>query len=88
MKWLPDQKVLAGGLSGIGAWLIILALQHFGVAVPPDAQAQIAGLFGLVIAYAVPPAKRDIIKRLNDGIIAAAGANPNVPVTPPTTTAG
>lgn len=83
MKWLPDKKILSGGLAGIGAWLVILGLQHFGIAVPADAQAQIVGLFGLAIAYAVPPAERDIVKRLNDGIVAAAQADPNVPVTAP-----
>jgi len=83
MKWFPDRKVLSGGLAGILAWAIMLGLSYANVSVPADTQALIATGIASLIAYLVPPADQDIVKRLNDGLVKLAQDDPNIPVTPP-----
>lgn len=83
MKYFPDRKVLAGGLAGVGAWIVMMVLLHFNVPVPSDFQGEASGLIGLLIAYLVPPADQDIINKLNDRLVKAAQDDPKIPVTPP-----
>lgn len=81
-KWFPDQKVLAGGLGGVTAWGIMLLLTQFGINVPPGLEAAIPVMVALVTKYLVPAADQDVIRRLNDDIVAMAAASKSIPVTP------
>lgn len=81
MNWLPDRKVLAGGIAGLLAFFITAAAAHYGIALTPDIQSLIVGGVGWLIAYLVPPSTRDIIKRLDDQLVAMAAADPKIPVT-------
>lgn len=79
-KWLPDRKVLAGGLSGVVAWGIMLGLSMAGVPVPAETQALLVTVISTAMGYLVPPSQRDIVKRLNDQLVAVAAADPGIPV--------
>ena len=80
-KWFPDQKVLAGGLGGVTAWGVVLLLTQFGVTVPPGLEATIPLFVALAVKYLVPASDADIIKRVNDRIVAMASADPENPTT-------
>jgi len=82
MNFLPDRKVWAGGIAGIAAWGILGVATHYGITLPID-PAMLAGTIGWLIAYIVPPAEQDIVKRLNDDIVKMAQNDPAVPVTKP-----
>lgn len=81
-NWIPDRKVVAGGLAGIITWAAMLAAGQFlGVHLDPSLQPAIATAVGTLIAYATPPSLRDKIKRLNDEVVAIAADDPTIPVT-------
>lgn len=82
-KWFPDRKVLAGGVAGLAAWAIMLALGAAGLQVPAETQALLVTIISTAMGYLVPPAERDIVKRLNDQLVAIAAADPTIPVTAP-----
>lgn len=65
-KWIPDRKVLSGGIAGIATWLILLTASAMGYPlVEPGAEEGVAGVVGFVIAYIVPPSVRDVVKRID-----------------------
>ncbi len=89
-KWIPDRKVLSAGLAGIAAWLILALLSHYGVdpqpaidalfaligTPAPAAQPFLAGIIAWGVAYFLPAADRDILKRIDDRIAQLAGYLP------------
>ena len=75
-KWVPDQKWLAGGIGGVATWGVLLLMQQLGVTVPSGLEAVIPTLVTMLVHYAVPAADQDVIKRLNDRIVAMAAADP------------
>ena len=85
---IPAQKVVAGGISGVLAWVLLATLAHFGFdlqplansllgANAPDVQATLAGIIALAIANWVPPSQRDIINHLTDEVVHAAQRDPD-----------
>lgn len=82
MKYAPDRKVLAGGVSGVAAWGVTQVAVHYGIPITPEMQGYIAAGFGWLMAYLVPVAQRDIVKRLNDELVAIAAKDPAIPVSP------
>lgn len=80
--WYPDRKVLAGGLAGVITWGITVLAARYGVVLPPELETLIVGGVGWLIAYLVPPSRMDIVKRLDEGLVAMAAENPKVPVRP------
>lgn len=79
---MPDRKVWAGGLAGLLTWGVTLVTQRYlGVSLPPDLVTMIVGGVTTGVAYLVPPTVRDIVKRLNDGIVQIAADDPSIPVT-------
>jgi hypothetical protein len=83
-SYIPDRKVVAGGFAGILTWALMLVAGRYGVVVDPAMQPVLASFAGTLIGYLVPPSQRDIIKRLDDQIVAIAAADPTVPVDPTT----
>lgn len=73
----------------LAAWLqpyVTLLASFFAINPPPSAQGGLAIVIGLAIAYFVPPSETQIIKRVNDRIIALArgsAVSPASPVEPP-----
>lgn len=68
-RYIPDRKVLAGGLGGLLTWLVLLALEHFfGIVISSDVAALIVAIVAPSISYAVPPSVQDIAKRLDRDI--------------------
>lgn len=85
MGWLPDRKIVAGGVAGIVAWGISAGLKHYGVELDANAQTMLVGMVSGLMAWAVPPSQRDILKRLDDNLVQIAQNSPEYPkVTKPT----
>lgn len=82
MKYFPDRKVWAGGIAAVLTWFICGAIETYAhVPMTPDMRTMISGLVATAISYVVPPSTRDIIKRLDDGLVAMAADDPSIPVT-------
>lgn len=77
VSWLPDRKVLAGGIAGILAWLLVFIGNKYGMGITPDVQSLLTGAIGWAVAYLVPSSVRDVINHLNDDIVQIAAADPN-----------
>lgn len=67
-KYMPDRKVLAGGLTGLAVWLLSLVAEFYGIAVSSDVLGILIALISPMVAYLVPPSVADIAKRLDDDI--------------------
>lgn len=68
-KYVPDRKVLAGGISGIVTWLGLMAIERFfGVVISSDVAGIIVAAVAPTIAYMVPPSVADVAKRLDADI--------------------
>jgi hypothetical protein len=89
-SWIPPQRVLAAGISGVAAWVILSLLAHYGIdpqpaldsvfAVfgqpAPDAQAALSGIIALAIATYVKPRQAEIIQHSTNQTVQAAMADP------------
>ncbi len=89
-KWIPDRKVLSAGLAGILAWFILAGLADWGIdpqplidsffaiigTPAPAAQPFLAGVIAWGVAYFLPAADRDVLKRIDDRIAQLAGYLP------------
>lgn len=98
---IPDRKVWGAGLAGVASAVLLSLLHRYTgfdlqptlnslfalIGTPaPDAQLTLAGIISWAVAYYLPPAQRDIVKRLNDEIVAIAARDPASPVSPRTVT--
>ncbi|MBB4000987.1 hypothetical protein [Aurantimonas endophytica] len=82
-KWIPDRKVWSGGLFAVLAFLAVLASNTWaGTDIPIEAGAFIALGIGKAFEYILPPSVLDIIKRVDNDIVAIAGASPESKVSP------
>lgn len=76
MTWPPDRKVFAGGTASVVTWLILMLVNagatHFGWAVPDAVTTVVPLIVGYAFSYLIPPADRDIIKRIDDRLIILA----------------
>ncbi len=88
--WIPDRKVLAAGISGVLAWLLLTLatpiLNKYGIWPPPGTQEQLAGLIALLMAWLVPPADKDIVDRIDNRLVSMAQADKTNPTTTPVVT--
>lgn len=87
--WPPDRKVLAGGIAGLIAWVFLSLLRHFtGFDFQPildvffgpgtlDMQAIMSTAIAVLIAHVTAPSVRDIVKRVDNGIVTIANADPS-----------
>ena len=65
-KYVPDRKVLAGGVSSIAAFAVVMGLNAAGVEIGMEAGVGLVGAIGTVAAYVVPPSVQDVTKRIDD----------------------
>lgn len=82
-RWIPDAKVLAGGIAGVLAWMATIGLASAGVEIPAETVGALVAAVMALVAYLVPPSTRDIIKRVDDTIIDLARQSPDSPATAP-----
>lgn len=81
-NYIPSRKVIAGGLAGIASWAVLTGLGYFNVPVPLEWQALLPTLIGSAISYLVPPSTKDVIRRIDDQLVAIAGRDPGSAVSP------
>lgn len=80
-KWIPDRKVWSGGLAMVLAWLIVEVLNRYaGANIPIEVTAGLAFGIGKAVEYFVPQPAKELMEKINDGLVAAAGASPDSPV--------
>lgn len=77
---MPERKTMAGGLTGVAAWALIVVANKFGAGIPIEFAPLISTALTAIVMYVVPPALRDVLGRMNDQVVAIAAADPNVPV--------
>lgn len=65
MKYLPDRKVLAGGLTTLAIWLLSIAAEWYGIAVSSDALGGAIAVLAPAVAWMIPPSVKDIAARLD-----------------------
>ncbi len=86
-SWVPSQKVLAGGLGGLVAWAITYLLQKYaGITLDPEVKSWLVGAATIGITYITPVRAQDVVRQLNNEIVAMAQADPKSPVTVPVVT--
>jgi len=92
VKWIPDRKIWAGGVSWILAWYVLALLGQHGIDVQPvidavwpmilpgqatpAAQPLLAGLIAAAVAYLVPASAKDVIRKITDDVAKVAGYLP------------
>lgn len=75
-KWLPDRKVLTGGVSAVLAFFVLAALAAAGLDLPAEYQTMLPVAIGYAISYLVPPGKRELIERIDDKLVELAANDP------------
>ncbi|GGD29178.1 hypothetical protein [Aureimonas glaciei] len=82
-KWVPDRKVWAGGLTMVIAWLIVQALNVYaGADIPIEITAGLAFAIGKAVEYLVPQPAKELIAKIDNDIVAAAGHSSESQVSP------
>lgn len=71
-KWIPDRKVLSGGLASLVAFIAAVALTAAGVPVDYEVLFPLVAAVGPAVSYFVPSAAVDVARHLNDEIIELA----------------
>lgn len=82
-NWIPSRKVLSGGVAGLTAWAILTGLGYFNIPVPLELQVYLPALITSLVSYLVPPAQQDVIRRMDDRLVAIAGHDPDSAVSLP-----
>lgn len=89
-SWIPPQRVLAAGVSGVLAWIILSVLKHYGIdpqpilnsifgilgAQAPEAQPALAGIIALIIASFVKPSTTEIVQHSTNETVQQAMKDP------------
>ena len=80
-NWVPSRKAISGGIGGILSGFIVLAAAHFGYPLPQELQASLPAFITWLVYYLTPASDRDIVRNLDNKIVAMAVADPASPVT-------
>lgn len=90
--WPPDRKLIAGGLGAVVSWGILYAAGRMGWDIPEEIKTAIPGVVAVALVYLVPPSLYDVVKRVNNMVVAVAARDPNnstravvIPPSAPTT---
>jgi hypothetical protein len=65
MKYLPDRKVLATGVTGLLIWIISLIAEFYGIAVSSDVLGAAIAVIAPAVGWMIPPAVKDVAARLD-----------------------
>lgn len=68
-KWIPDRKIVAGGLAGVAAWLVVMGLGEVGVPVSMEAATAIVGAAVAAFGYIVPDSVERVLEKANDILV-------------------
>lgn len=72
-KWIPDRKILAGGVASVVAFLAVVAADQFlGFSLPMETAMMVVGGLGTLVAYMVPE-KYETIFRKADAALSELG---------------
>lgn len=82
-NWIPGRKAISGGFAGIGSFLIIAAAAYFGYPIPDSLQAYIPAGITWLVYYLVPASQADVVRNLDNKIVALAVNDPASPVSVP-----
>lgn len=80
-NWVPSRKAISGGFAGIGSFLIIALASYFGYPIPDQLQAYIPAGITWLVYYIVPASEQDVVRNLDNKIVALAVNDPTSPVT-------
>lgn len=91
-RWWPlDRKVVAGGVGGILAYAILMAVRWrtgldlnllvAGILPGVDLQSALALAIGTIVAQVTPPSLKDVLDRINNRMVEIATADPDNPTT-------
>jgi len=72
LTWPPDQKWFAGAIMGAVSWAMVYATDKFGWTIPAEIQSALPWVVSLAAFYLIPPSVYDVVKRVNNTIVAAA----------------
>ena len=82
-KWIPDRKVWTGGVTMIVAWLIVKALNDYlGAGIPLEYTAMLAFGIGKAVEWSLPQPAKELIAKIDNEIVAAAGHSAESEVSP------
>lgn len=68
-KWIPDRKIVAGGLAGVAAWLVVMGLGEVGVPVSMEAATAIVGVAVTAFGYIVPDSVERVLEKADDILV-------------------
>lgn len=83
VNWIPSRKAISGGIGGVVSYMLIVAASYAGYPIPAELQGMIPGAITWLIYYLVPSSEQDIVRNLDNKIVAMAVADPTSPVTQP-----
>lgn len=64
-KWIPDRKILNGGIVAVVGWFILTGLREFtSVDVDTEVQAFVTGVVTWAYMYVLPPRASDTLNRV------------------------
>lgn len=79
-NWVPSRKAISGGFAGIGSFFIIALASYLGYPIPESLQAYIPAGITWLVYYLVPSSQADIVRNLDNQIVAMAVVDPSSPV--------
>lgn len=82
-NWVPSRKAISGGFAGIGSFFIIALASYLGYPIPESLQAYIPAGITWLVYYLVPASQQDVVRNLDNKIVAMAVADPTSPVSQP-----
>lgn len=82
-NWIPSRKAISGGFAGVLTFFIVAAANRYGYQIPVEMQVAIPAVITWLISYLVPASKQDIIRNLDNKIVALAVNDPASPVSVP-----
>jgi hypothetical protein len=78
-SWVPDRKVLAGGIAGLLVWIVSIIAGRYGFVIDASMQPMLILGVTTLMAYVVPPSVNDVLKRLDNELVKHAQEDPNYP---------
>lgn len=63
-KWIPDRKIIATGVGGVVAWLLVqVANTYLGMDIGLESATAIVGVVGTALGYLVPESVESTLRK-------------------------
>lgn len=82
-NWIPSRKAVSAGIGGIIASTIAAVSLRYGYPIPAELLPPMAAGIMWLIYFLVPASKADIVRNLDNEIVAIAINDPTSPVSAP-----